>query len=163
MKSYQIELQGKSYTIKLKSFGRIDINGTVYTLRSLPHRHIAFIPMEYDLPVPEGKVMRVSGMFTMQLVVDGINQSNGKPHTPISKVPAWAYIFAILDFAMCLGGGAIPVLLAVVSFYLTLRVSASELYPLGVRLLLSVVILAGGWLLLFLLALAVSAICPRLT
>ena len=33
MKSYQIELQGKSYTIKLKSFGRIDINGTVYNLR----------------------------------------------------------------------------------------------------------------------------------
>ena len=152
MKCYQIELQGKSYTIKLKSFGRIDINGTVYNLRSLPHRNVAFIPMEYDLPIPEGKVMLVSGMLTMQLVVDGINQSSGKPHVPISKVPVWGYIFAILDFSMCLGGGAIPVLLAVVAFYLTLRISASELYPLGVRILLSVVLLVGGWLIMLLLA-----------
>lgn len=159
MKRYQIELQGKPYTIQLKSFGRIDINGTVYNLRSLPHRNVAFIPMEYDLPIPEGKVMLVSGMVTMQLVVDGINQSSGKPHTPISKVPAWAYIFAILDLTMCLGGGAIPAVFAVVAFYLTLRVSASELYPLGVRLLLSVVILAGGWLLLLLISfLAASAL-----
>ena len=53
---------------------------------------------------------------------------------------------------MCLGGGAIPVLLAVVAFYLTLRISASELYPLGVRILLSVVLLVGGWLIMLLLA-----------
>lgn len=156
MKRYQIELQGKSYTIQLKSFGRIDINGTIYKLRSLPHRNVAFIPMEYDLPIPEGKVMLVSGMITMQLVVDGINQSNGKPHTPISKVPAWAYIFAILDFSMCLGG-AIGAVFAVVAFYLALRVSASELYPLGVRLLLSVVILLGAWLLLLLISFLVSS------
>lgn len=43
-------------------------------------------------------------------------------------------------------------LLAVVAFYLTLRISASELYPLGVRILLSVVLLVGGWLIMLLLA-----------
>ena len=156
MKSYQIELQGKSYTIKLKSFGRIDINGTVYNLRSLPHRNVAFIPMEYDLPIPEGKVMLTSGLFRTHLVVDGVDQITGKPYTPISKVPFWGYIFAILDLTMCLGGGMLPALLAFLAFYLTLKVSATATYPVGVRILLSVVLLAGGWLILLLLAVLMS-------
>ena len=57
MKGFELELKGKPYTIKLKSFGRVEINGTSYHIRSLPHRNIIFIPMEYDLPIPEGKVM----------------------------------------------------------------------------------------------------------
>lgn len=156
MKSFELELKGKPYTIKLKSFGRVEINGTSYYIRSLPHRNIIFIPMEYDLPIPEGKVMLTSGLFRMHLVADGVDQSNGKTYVPISKVPFWGYLFAILDLTMCLGGGALPALLAVLAFYLTLKVSASESYPVGVRLLLSVVILAGGWLLLLLLAVLVS-------
>lgn len=156
MKPFEIQVQGKPYTIKLKSFGRVDINGTTHSIRSLPHRNVLFIPMEYDLPVPEGKVMLTSGMFRTHLVVDGVDQVTGKPYTPISKVPFWGYIFAILDLTMCLGGGALPAFLAVIAFYLTLKVSASETYPVGVRLLLSVVILAGGWLLLLLLAVLVN-------
>lgn len=155
MKKFHIELQGKAYDIKLKSFGRIDINGTIYKLRSLPHRNVVFIPMEYDLPIPEGKVMLVSGMFTMQLVVDGVNQSTKKPHTSIAKVPAWAYVLAILDFSMCLGGGAIPVLLAVVAFYLTLRLSVSS-YSLAFRVSLSVGMLILGWAIILLLAFAIA-------
>ena len=100
--------------------------------------------------------MLTSGMLRTHLVGDGIDQLNGKPYTPISKVPFWGYIFAILDLSMCLGGGALPALLACLAFYLTLKVSASESYPVGVRMLLSVVILAGGWLLLLLLAMLVS-------
>ena len=156
MKKFEIQVQGKPYTIQLKSFGRVSVNGTTQYIRSLPHRSVLFIPMEYDLPIPEGKVMLTSGMFRTHLVVDGIDQLNGKPYTPISKVPFWGYIFAILDLTMCLGGGALPALLACLAFYLTLKVSASESYPVGVRMILSVVILAGGWLLLLLLAVLVS-------
>ncbi len=156
MKKYEIQLQGKSYTIQLKSFGRIAINGTVHYLRSLPHRNVLFLPMEYDLPIPEGKVMLASGMFFNPLIVNGVNQFNGRPYTPIGKVPFWAYIFMILDLSMCLLGGALPAFLAVLALYLTLRVSVSESYPIGVRLLLSVVILAGGWLLLILFAFLLS-------
>lgn len=155
MKTFHIEVQGKPYTIKLKSFGRIDINGTIYKLRSLPHRNILFIPMEYDLPIPEGKVVLVSGMFSMQIVVDGMNQSTHKPHTPIAKVPAWAYVLAILDFSMCLGGGAIPVILAVVAFYLTLKISVTN-YSLAFRVSLSVGMLILGWALILLLAFAIA-------
>ena len=64
MKPFEIQLQGKPYTIKLKSFGRVDINGTTQYIRSLPHRNVLFIPMEYDLPIPEGKVMLASGRPT---------------------------------------------------------------------------------------------------
>ena len=150
MKTFQLELQGKSYTIKLKTFGRVDINGTVYKLRSLPHRNVVFIPMEYDLPIPEGKVMLVSGMFTMQLVVDGVNRSTGKPHTHISKVPVWAYVLAVLDFSMCLGG-ALGAFLAVVAFYLTLRLSVTH-YSLAFRVSLSVGMLVLGWAILLALS-----------
>ena len=156
MKKFEIEVQGKPYTIQLKSFGRVAVNGTNQYIRSLPHRSILFIPMEYDLPIPEGKVMLTSGIFRTHLVVDGVDQINGKPYTPISKVPFWGYIFAILDLTMCLGGGALPALFAVVALFLTLKVSASESYPVGVRMLLSVVILVCGWLLLLLLAVLVS-------
>lgn len=156
MKKFEFELQGKPYTVQLKSFGKVAINGTSQYIRSLPHRSVLFIPMEYDLPIPEGKVMLTSGMFSTHLVVDGVDQVNGKPYTPISKVPFWGYIFAILDLTMCLGGGAIPAMLAVIAFYLTLKISASESYPVGVRLLLSIVVLAGGWILLLLLAMLVS-------
>ncbi len=47
-------------------------------------------------------------------------------------------------------------ILAFLAFYLTLKVSATESYPVGVRILLSVVLLAGGWLLLLLLAVLMS-------
>ena len=156
MKPFEIQLQGKPYTIKLKSFGRVDINGTTQYIRSLPHRNVLFIPMEYDLPIPEGKVMLTSGLFRTHLVVDGVDQITGKPYTPISKVPFWGYIFAILDLTMCLGGGMVPAILAFLAFDLTLKVSATESYPVGVRILLSVVLLAGGWLLLLLLAVLMS-------
>ena len=156
MKPFEIQLQGKPYTIKLKSFGRVDINGTTQYIRSLPHRNVLFIPMEYDLPIPEGKVMLASGLFRTHLVVDGVDQITGKPYTPISKVPFWGYIFAILDLTMCLGGGMVPAILAFLAFYLTLKVSATESYPVGVRILLSVVLLARGWLLLLLLAALMS-------
>lgn len=156
MKKFEIQVQGKPYTIQLKSFGRVAVNGTNHYIRSLPHRSVLFIPMEYDLPIPEGKVMLTSGLFRTHLVVDGIDQLNGKTYTPISKVPFWGYIFAILDLTMCLGGGALPAFFAFLAFYLTLKLSASESYPVGVRLLLSVVILAGGWLLLLLLSILLS-------
>ncbi len=156
MKKYEIQVQGKPYTIQLKSFGRIAINDTVYSLRSLPHRNVLFFTMEYDLPIPEGEVLLASGMFFNPIIVDGVNQTNGKPYTPIGKVPFWAYIFMVLDLSMCLMGGAIPAFLAVMALFLTLRVSVSDGYPLGVRLLLSVVILAGGWLLLLFLAYLIS-------
>ena len=68
MKGFELELKGKPYTIKLKSFGRVEINGTSYHIRSLPHRNIIFIPMEYDLPIPEGKVM---------LKIEGENRQQG--------------------------------------------------------------------------------------
>ena len=70
--------------------------------QQLPHRNIIFIPMEYDLPIPEGKVMLTSGLFRMHLVADGVDQTNGKTYVPISKVPFWGYLFAILDLTMCL-------------------------------------------------------------
>jgi hypothetical protein len=50
----------------------------------------------------------------------------------------------------------LPALLAFLAFYLTLKVSATETYPVGVRILLSVVLLAGGWLILLLLAVLMS-------
>lgn len=156
MKKFEIQLQEKPYAIQLKSFGRVAVNGTNYYIRSLPHRSVFFIPMEYDLPIPEGKVMLTSGMLRTHLVVNGVDQINGKPYTPIGKAPVWGYIFAILDLTMCLGGGALPAFLAFLAFYLTLKISASESYPLGVRFLLAVVLLAGGWLLLLLLAILLS-------
>ena len=51
--------------------------------------------------------MLTSGLVRTHLVADGVDQINGKSHTPISKVPVWAYIFVILDLTMCLGGGAV--------------------------------------------------------
>ena len=71
MKTYHITLQGQDYTICLRSYS-VEINGTRYKIRSLPARKLLFLTMEVDLPISGAHVMLVSGLWSMELVVDGV-------------------------------------------------------------------------------------------
>ena len=86
MKTYHITLQGQDYTICLRSYS-VEINGTRYKIRSLPARKLLFLTMEVDLPISGAHVMLVSGLWSMELVVDGVMLRTGKPYTPIGKIP----------------------------------------------------------------------------
>ena len=81
MKTYHITLQGQDYTICLRSYS-VEINGTRYKIRSLPARKLLFLTMEVDLPISGAHVMLVSGLWSMELVVDGVMLRTGKPYTP---------------------------------------------------------------------------------
>mgnify|MGYP002644964347 CR=1 FL=1 len=74
MKTYHITLQGQDYTICLRSYS-VEINGTRYKIRSLPARKLLFLTMEVDLPISGAHVMLVSGLWSMELVVDGVQVS----------------------------------------------------------------------------------------
>lgn len=158
MRTYQIELQGKPYTIKLRGYS-VEINGTRHKLRRLPRRNILFMPMEYDLPIPEGKVMIVSGLWSAQLVVDGVNLSTGKPHTSLSKVPTWAYVLCILDFSLLLGG-VVGGVIGAICLMTTLKISVAEEYNLGMRVVLSLGILLLGWIIMFAVAFFIAFALP---
>ena len=64
----------------------MEINGTRYKIRSLPARKLLFLTMEVDLPISGAHVMLVSGLWSMELVVDGVMLRTGKPYTPIGKI-----------------------------------------------------------------------------
>ena len=97
MKTYHITLQGQDYTICLRSYS-VEINGTRYKIRSLPARKLLFLTMEVDLPISGAHVMLVSGLWSMELVVDGVMLRTGKPYTPIGKIPVWAYVVSAADY-----------------------------------------------------------------
>ena len=131
MKTYHITLQGQDYTICLRSYS-VEINGTRYKIRSLPARKLLFLTMEVDLPISGAHVMLVSGLWSMELVVDGVMLRTGKPYTPIGKIPVWAYV--------------------VLGIFLTLRLSTSENLAPALRVLLSIAYLVVSWAAVFALA-----------
>ena len=133
MKTYHITLQGQDYTICLRSYS-VEINGTRYKIRSLPARKLLFLTMEVDLPISGAHVMLVSGLWSMELVVDGVMLRTGKPYTPIGKIPVWAYVLAVLGI------------------FLTLRLSTSENLAPALRVLLSIAYLVVSWAAVFALA-----------
>ena len=117
MKTYHITLQGQDYTICLRSYS-VEINGTRYKIRSLPARKLLFLTMEVDLPISGAHVMLVSGLWSMELVVDGVMLRTGKPYTPIGKIPVWAYVVSALNLAQIMNG-AVGGVLAVLGIFLT--------------------------------------------
>lgn len=84
MKTYHITLQGQDYTICLRSYS-VEINGTRYKIRSLPARKLLFLTMEVDLPISGAHVMLVSGLWSMELVVDGVMRAPASPTPPSAK------------------------------------------------------------------------------
>lgn len=117
MKTYHITLQGQDYTICLRSYS-VEINGTRYKIRSLPARKLLFLTMEVDLPISGAHVMLVSGLWSMELVVDGVMLRTGKPYTPIGKIPVWAYVVSALNLAQIMNG-AVGGVLAVLGIFLS--------------------------------------------
>ena len=142
MKTYHITLQGQDYTICLRSYS-VEINGTRYKIRTLPARKLLFLTMEVDLPV--------SGLWSMELVVDGVMLRTGKPYTPIGKIPVWAYVVSALNLAQIMNG-AVGGVLAVLGIFLTLRLSTSENLAPALRVLLSIAYLVVSWAAVFALA-----------
>ena len=124
MKSHQFQIGSESYTVEWSSY-KVKINGTVYKIRNLPIRRALWIPMEITLPIQNADVKLISGMVSMQLVVNGVNVQTGKPYEPIGKIPAWAYVAMVLDLTLILNG-AIGALFAVIGIFMTARLTASS-------------------------------------
>lgn len=150
MRKYNITVQDKTYDIRLRA-SSVEINGTRYKIRKLPARKLLFLTMEVDLPIEGASVMLVSGLWSMDLVVNGVSARTGKSYTPIGKVPVWGYVLSALNLVQIING-AIGGVLAVIGIYLTLRISTSEETALPVRILVSVAYLVLSWVVVFLLA-----------
>lgn len=150
MRQYNITVQGQEYNIRLRSYS-VEINGTRYKIRNLPSRKLLFLTMEVDLPIQGASVMLASGLWTMELVVDGVMVRTGKPYTPIGKVPVWGYVFSALNLVQIING-AIGGVIGFIGIYLTLRISTAENISLPVRILLSVAYLVLSWVVILLIA-----------
>ena len=107
--------------------------------------------MEVDLPISGAHVMLVSGLWSMELVVDGVMLRTGKPYTPIGKIPVWAYVVSALNLPQIMNG-AVGGVLAVLGIFLTLRLSTSENLAPALRVLLSIAYLVVSWAAVFALA-----------
>ncbi len=134
MKSHQFQIGSESYTVEWSSY-KVKVNGTVYKLRKLPIRRVLWIPMEYTLPIPNANVLLVMGMFSMQLVINGVNVQTGKPYEPIGKIPAWAHVAMVLDITLALWG-ALGVVFGILGIFMTSRVIASSQMKNGTKIVL---------------------------
>lgn len=148
MKSHQFQIGSESYTVEWSSY-KVKVNGTVYKLRKLPIRRVLWIPMEYTLPIPNANVLLVMGMFSMQLVINGVNVQTGKPYEPIGKIPAWAYVAMVLDITLALWG-ALGVVFGILGIFMTSRVIASSQMKNGTKIVLSFGYPILVWVFLFL-------------
>lgn len=155
MRTYNIEVGGTPYVIKQRAYS-VEINGQRYAYRKLSGRRVLFLTLEVDLPIPEGEVMLVMGMWSMELVVNGVRVRSGKPYAPIGKVPAWAYVVCVLDL-LHIVNGALGGVAAIIGILLTIRLSVSEDLAPALRLALSLVYLVASWIVLFLIAILIHA------
>lgn len=160
MKTWTIRTGDVSHEIKVNG-GNVWIDGERHKLRQLPRKQVMFIVCDYTLPIDGAEVLLAPGMFSPELVVDGVYVTTGAPYHRMERLPAWAYVFVVLNFVNLING-AIGGAMAFVGAFLTIRAAADPNRGTGTKVFISAVILLGCWVfvlvLAFLLALLILSV-----
>jgi hypothetical protein len=92
------------------------------------------------------------------LAVDGVYLDSGEPYLPLLPMPRWNWVFIVLCFIIPVLslGGVVPVLIAFMGAYATVKVSVKRDMGLFFQLLLSTLITAGAWILFLAFVIAIA-------
>lgn len=146
MKTQTIMVHGREHEIRIS--GRwVEVDGQRHRMKDLPTRRIAAFFGETELPIPEARVLLVSGVWSPQLVVDGVYYQSQKPYRLSEKLPPWIYIFLalyVLGFFF-LVGGAIGGALAFLGAVTSMKVSMMPEYSTPVQISICCGILIATW------------------
>lgn len=97
----------------------------------------------------------------VDLIVDGVSVTTHRPYTSLEKIPAYIYIFSVLDLLWIVGGGAIPAALAVCAAAMTFRLAGKRNLKAGWKVLLAVFYFAVESVLIIGMSLLVSGFYYR--
>lgn len=129
--TYNIEYQQKTFSKSLI------INGTQVNFEK---SKTAGLSSETHLQLGSKTAVLVIVGKKIDLAVDGVYLSNGKPYIPIGPMPAWNWVFVILNGLILIGLGLLPCLLALLGVTFCTKISISKKIPAPVRILLCIVI-----------------------
>lgn len=89
---------------------------------------------------------------------DGVYLGSGLPYKAYSSLPVLGWVFAVLCLLMCLMGGALPMVIALISAMWCGRISVTPWYPTSRKILSCAGVLALSWAVLFGIAYGVALI-----
>lgn len=160
-KQWNLTVAGLPYAVTFKSSiwsgkKRLIVNGQETIIKN----KFAYDYVGMDVPVEiGGKECRlVMAGGDADLAVDGVFISSGEPYEPLAKMPKWNWIFIVACVAIFAvsGGGALPVLCAMLGAMFCTRVACSK-KPLGAKIISCIGITGAAWLIWFVAAVALYA------
>ena len=94
----------------------------------------------------------------IDVALDGKYIDSGNDYVPVGSMPKWAWVFIILNGIVVIGGGAIPVALALIGVTFTIRTSISAKMKFIPKILICILITIINYaLLLTIVELAIAA------
>lgn len=154
-KTWNVRIDEQEYRIELMNKGRVTVNGSELMLKNCKKKS-GMIHTEYEIQLGTKTARLVLlSMGEAQLIIDNKDYETGEAYVP-PKMPWWAYIFLILDFAMMIVGlsgyvigGAIGGACVGVALVLTASISCNRKKSVGERIVLDIVVFVALFAILY--------------
>lgn len=165
-KTWSVVIDGQNYNVTYRSAfstkkSYVEINGEQVPFSSMQRRTNKYFGtlQEYTFHFGSGEegILTIAG-DSSDVIIHGISVSNGCDYVPADKLPKWSYIFLVLNAAILLFGGAIPVMMAFLGVSWTMQVVVNPRSSTMAKVLKCIGVLVGVIVLMFVLVYAFSAL-----
>lgn len=151
-KSWSVSTDEGTFSVDLKG-NKLSINGGSPERLNRFAKKTHFLDTEYTIPLGNRTAtLFIQSMAAPVLAYNGYDCATGQPWA-YQKIPAWGWIFIVLDFvSIIMGAGWLWALLAMIVTVLAIRSNLNTALKVVVCALLSLVMLGLGVLNIMLLA-----------
>jgi len=150
-KIWNVSIDGEAYNVVYSSglsFKKsyVEINGEKIPFNDMKRTVNKYWGMlqEYEFTFQGGKEGKMIQAGSGQdVVINGISVATGYDYVPVDKLPKWSYIFLVLNAAIALLGGAIPVGMAFLGVSWTMSMVINPRSSTGAKVLQCIGVLAA--------------------
>lgn len=139
LKTWNVNIEDRGYTIELKNNRKIVINGEELKLKNYVKK-TGLVHTEYEIPLGfKTGFLVLRSMNSPHLYIDNRDCETGEEYVPM-KLPVWSYIFMVFHCINFLNG-ALGAVMAIVGITFTTYISCNKNMNIVVRLLLNIALL----------------------
>lgn len=163
-KMWSVSIDGEQNVITLKKTkaysAKLNVNGVDMDVPRSYYGGFATGEMGYSFQIGSHQLFLSiqQGAFVrnFSLYCDGLNVETGAPYVQASKMPAWNWIFVVLNaLIIFLGGGILGALVGFIAVYTTHSLSRNAKYSVGARVAMCLGVTILAWVLYFVFAIAI--------
>ncbi|SFC55528.1 hypothetical protein [Clostridium uliginosum] len=157
-KTWIIIVDGISYNIELKQ--KLFSKKLFVNNEEVPFEKSKYLGMANETHFMLGikEAVLVSLGNKIDVAIDGKYLNSGREYVALERMPAWTWIFIVLNGLVIIGGGALPFLLAFMGMTLSIRISLSQRINTFLKVLLSFLLTSINYILFISLAMLASSI-----